>query len=168
MLGWATPINRKPGQVAPLAGPSVSLGVTLGQGLGLWLDFDSLGNADASHGTLLLSGSMMTSTKNGIELGARLGAGTTLVNFDEPAFRDVAGITMRAEAITSYPLDQHWSLSFRPLSFDLLSSDNLGGPIFTWQVRAGLAYRFGPRRAGAPASPGGGAPPPPIAIGGGR
>ncbi len=166
MLGWATPLNRRQGQVAPLAGPSLSVGLALGQGLGLWLDLDSLGNADASHGTLLLSGSMMTATRSGIELGARVGVGTTLVNFDEPAFRDVAGATMRAEAIASYPLGDQWALSFRPLSFDLLSSDNLGGPIFTWQVRAGLAYRFGPRRVGAPASPGG--PPPPVAIGGAR
>ena len=151
LLGWATPINRRQGQVAPLVGPSLSVGLALGRGLGVWLDFDSLGNGDASHGTLLLSGSLTTALGGGLEIGGRVGVGSTLVNFDEPAFRDVAGPTLRAEAIASYPLGDRWALSIRPLSFDLLSSDNLGGPILTWQLRAGLAYRFGPVRA-APAA----------------
>jgi hypothetical protein len=168
LMGWATPLNRKEGQVAPLAGPSISIGAMLKDGLGIWIDFDSMGTADASHGTLLVSGSATSRMSNGIEVGGRIGAGTTLVNFDEPAFRDVAGATVRAEGIATYPLNEHWVLSIRPISFDLLTNDNLGGPILSWQVRIGLAYRFGGTRRAA-ADPAAGPPPPPpppVALGG--
>ena len=153
LLGWATPLNRRSGQVPPMAGPSVSVGLALGNGLGLWLDFDSLGNDDAVHGTLLLSGSMMTALKGGLELGGRLGIGSTLVNFEEPAFRDVAALTLRAEAVAEYALGDRWALWVRPISFDVLSHDALGGPITTWQMRVGLAHRFGPRRGARSAAP---------------
>lgn len=168
LMGWATPINRRQGQVAPLAGPSLSIGATLRTGVGVWVDFDSLGNDDASHGTVLLSGSITTATRSGLELGGRVGIGSTLVNFDEPAFRDVTGPTMRFEAIASYPVSDHWSLSVRPLSFDFLSHDNLGGPIVTWQMRVGVAYRFGPKHGARVKAPAPGPAPAPVPPQGGN
>ena len=71
------------------------------------------------------------------------GIGTTLVNFDEPAFRDVMGATMRVEAIVDYQFGDTWLFWVRPLSFDLLTAADLGGPIATWQMRIGLAYKLG-------------------------
>lgn len=156
MLGLATPVNRRENQVGALAGPSLSLGAVMPHGLMLWLDFDSLGNDDASHGTLTLSAGTMRRLSDKLELGGRLGAGFTLVNFDEPAFRDVTGLNLRAEALVSYSLGERWQLWARPLGFDVLQASQLGGPIVTWQLRAGVAARFGaryPRRA---------APPPPM------
>lgn len=154
LFGYATVLNRRQGQIPPLAGPSLSAGVALPRGAAVWLDLDSLGNDDASHGTILLSAGLLGAVRPGLTLGARVGAGTTLVNFDEPAFRDVSGATLRAEALVVYDLGERWFIAVRPLTFDLLSADNLGGAIVTWQLRAGLAYRFGPRvqRASAPAT----------------
>jgi hypothetical protein len=34
----------------------------------------------------------------------------------------------------------------RPLTIDMLAASELGGPITTYQVRIGIAYRFGSRR----------------------
>jgi hypothetical protein len=162
MLGLATPINRREGQVATLAGPSLSLGVSLSRGAGLWLDFDSLGNADASHGSLTVSGGVLRPFGERLELGGRVGLGLTLVNFDEPAFRDVTGSHVRFEGLLSYRFDDRWQLWIRPISIDVLQHSDLGGPITTWQLRVGVAARFGSRRA----SPGRGrpaAPPPAVA-----
>jgi hypothetical protein len=139
--GFAVPINRRPEQVAMLAGPSVSVGYLFNRA-GVWLDFDSLGNSDATHGTFLLSGSMQSEVRNGLSLGGRVGIGATLVNFDEPAFRDVSGTSFRFEAIADFEISDSWSVWARPFSFDILTAQELGGPITTWQIRAGIAYRF--------------------------
>lgn len=161
LLGWATPLNRRDGQVATLAGPSLSIGVALPSSLGAWLDFDSLGNDDASHGTLALSGGFMHAMNDRLELGGRIGLGFTLVNFDEPAFRDVTGTNVRFEALLNYSLDDRWQLWLRPISIEVLQHSDLGGPITTWQVRLGVAARFGTRMPSArPAGP----PPPPPAM----
>jgi hypothetical protein len=177
MMGLATPLNRPSRQVGTLAGPSLSAGVVLTRELMLWLDFDSLGNDDASHGSLTLSaGAMRTIAGGKLEVGGRLGVGFTLVNFDEPAFRDVTGSNVRAEALINYPLGDRWQLWARPLGFDLLQNSQLGGPIFTWQIRLGVAARFGAgypsaRRAAPPMGPPPMAPPgampAPVAAAGG-
>jgi hypothetical protein len=155
LLGVATPFNRRPEQVATLGGPSLSLGLALAR-FGIWLDLDSLGNRDASHGTVLLSGGMTTVVANRLHIGGRIGVGATLVNFDEPAFRDVAGTTVRFEALVDYRLGDSWALWLRPLTFDTLAAADLGGPITTWQLRIGLGYRFAVGRKRTPAHP----PPP--------
>src|SRR5262249_6698165 len=49
LVGAAAPFNRRRDQVPPLAGGSLSFGFAFRQ-LGFWLDVDSLGNRDASHG----------------------------------------------------------------------------------------------------------------------
>jgi prolipoprotein diacylglyceryltransferase len=143
-VGYAMPMNRPSDQVPSLAGPSLSIGYDLGLA-GVWLDVDSLGNSDASHGTLLLAASYLAPVAPKLHLGGRFGFGTTLVNFDEPAFRDVAGTTIRFEALAEYELAPHWVLALRPLSIDVLDADDLGGPITSYQVRIGVAYRFAPR-----------------------
>jgi hypothetical protein len=143
------PINRRPDQVPGLAGPSISIGYAFDR-LALWLDVDSYGNTDASHGTLLASVGALSATGSKLKLGGRAGIGATLVNFDEPAFNDVVGTSLRIEAIVEYALGASWVLWARPLSFDTLIAADLGGPITTWQARIGLAYRLGATRS-APA-----------------
>jgi prolipoprotein diacylglyceryltransferase len=149
LFGLATPFNRRSDQVATLGGGSVSVGLVMAR-FGVWLDFDSLGNRDASHGTLLLSGSMLVPVADHLHIGGRVGLGATLVNFDDPAFRDVAGTALRFEAIVEYSLGESWALWLRPLSFDILTAADLGGPIATWQTRIGLGYRFSTGRRAAP------------------
>ena len=98
---------------------------------------------DASHGTLLFSAgvlSRVSGTK--LRIGGRIGAGPTLVNFDEPAFHDTGGTAVRFEAIGEITLAKNLRLAVRPLTFDILSSRDLGGPITTWQSRVGLVYSF--------------------------
>ena len=156
LLGWATSINRREGQVASLAGPTLSVGLALASGLGVWLDFDSLGNDDASHGTLAISGGLMRPLAKNLEIGARLGLGFTMVNFDEPVFRDVTATNIRFEALANYQLSERWQIWIRPLSIEALQSSQLGGPITTLQFRLGVAARFGQRhgeRATSPQSP---------------
>ena len=107
---------------------------------GLWLDFDSYGNSDASHGTLLVSGSLATETATGLSIGGRVGFGGTLVNFNDPVFRDVSGTDFRFEATVEYAIGSSFVVWARPLSFDVLTASSLGGPIMTWQFRAGIAF----------------------------
>ena len=162
----AVPVNRRAGQVSALAGPSFSMGLT-GEVLGVWIDLDSLGNRDASHGTLLVSAgilSRVTGTK--LRIGGRIGAGPTLVNFHETAFHDTGGATVRFELLGEIALAKNLRLAVRPLTFDILSSRDLGGPITTWQTRVGLVYSFDIRSARAPSprpQPPLGPPPPPYA-----
>jgi phosphatidylglycerol:prolipoprotein diacylglycerol transferase len=166
LLGTAVPINRRADQVATLAGGTLTGGLTFGH-FGAWLDLQSFANRDASHGTLLLSASFMTEVATNVQIGGRFGAGATLVNFKDPVFRDAGGSTLRFEGVIEYELSPVWSLWARPLSFDILSATALGGPIVTWQLQLGVAYRFavgGHRTALPPPPPSGappGAPPPP-------
>jgi hypothetical protein len=88
-------------------------------------------------------------------IGGRVGVGATLVNFNDPAFRDVVGTTGRFEAMVDVRLGDSWVLWLRPLAIDVLSAADLGGPIASWQARLGLAYRvsFGRPATAAAAAP---------------
>jgi hypothetical protein len=154
LIGAAAPFNRRRDQVATLGGGSISIGLGFGQ-LGMWLDLDSFGNRDASHGTILLSGGLAVPVSSHLSIGGRFGLGATLVNFDDPAFRDVVGTTGRFEAMVDYRLGESWVLWLRPLALDVLSAADLGGPIASWQARLGVAYQFtfGRRTAIAPPPP---------------
>ncbi len=152
LLGLAMPVNRRPEQVPSLGGPSLSIGYALDR-VGLWLDFDSYGNADAAHGTLLLSAGVLSAISPALSLGGRAGLGPTLVSFDEPAFEDVVGTSFRIEALAEYALGGSWVLWARPLSFDTLVAADLGGPNTTWQMRIGLGYRVGASRRSNGARP---------------
>jgi hypothetical protein len=160
LLDVATPLNRRPNQIATLGGTSLSIGFQPGR-FGVWLDFDALSNAEASHDTLLAAVGFTLRPTSRLMLGARSAVGVTLVNFKDPAFRDVAGGTFRLEAIAEYAFLRHWALWVRPLTIDMVSAPELGGPITTYQFRIGVAYRFGPSSAPRPASPPPFAPPPP-------
>lgn len=142
LLGFATPVNRRADQVPALAGGTLSISWA-GPNVGIGLDFDSYGNTDASHGTLLLAGSFGGKVNPKLTIGGRFGVGATLVNFDEPAFQDVSGTTVRFEGTLEYALGTSWMLWLRPLSIDILTAAELGGPITTYQMRFGAAYRFG-------------------------
>jgi prolipoprotein diacylglyceryltransferase len=151
LVGAAAPFNRRRDQVATLAGGSASIGFGY-RALGAWLDLDSFANRDARHGTLLVSGGAVFRVARHLEIGGRVGVGATLVNFDDPAFRDVVGTTGRFEAMVDVRLGESWLLWIRPLALDVLSAADLGGPIATWQARLGLAYQFQfGRRTPAPA-----------------
>jgi prolipoprotein diacylglyceryltransferase len=163
LFGMAAPLNRRENQVATLGGGSLSIGYLPGR-FGLWLDVDALSNREASHDTFLAAVSFTQRPTRRLMIGARSGIGVTLVNFKDPAFRDVAGMTYRLEAIVEYAYLRHWALWVRPLAIDLLSASELGGPITTYQFRFGVAYRFGSRRnAVRPADPPP-TPPPPLPL----
>lgn len=139
---FAMPVDRRADQVSSLGGLSLSAGILRNQ-RGAWLDLDSLGNRDASHGTILLSGGVLARLHGSkLSLGGRAGIGATLVNFDEPAFRDAGGAALRFEALAEYALSDRWLVHLRPLSIDILSAADLGGPVTTWQIRAGVAYQL--------------------------
>ena len=154
LVGGAGVFNRRPEQVPPLAGASASIGLGYRQ-LGMWLDLDSLANRDARHGTVLASGGASFSITSRLAIGGRVGVGATLVNFNDPAFRDVVGTTGRFEAVVDVRLGESWVLWLRPLALDVLSAADLGGPIASWQARLGLAYRvsFGRPATAVPAAP---------------
>jgi hypothetical protein len=152
LLGGATPLNRRSNQVETLAGGSLSIGYMPGW-LGFWLDVDSMSNADATHTGVLAAVSVTRRPIPDLMLGARFGVGVTQVNFKDAAFQDVVGAAWRAEAILEYAFVRHWALWVRPLSIDTLTAAELGGPITTYQVRLGVAYRFGSRRNARPPAP---------------
>src|SRR6185436_126165 len=79
-------------------------------------------------------------------LGMRVGIGGTSVDFADAAFEDVVGMTYRLDGIVEYAVQRHWALWVRPLTIDMLDAAELGGPILTYQIRLGIAYRFGSRR----------------------
>ena len=69
------------------------------------------------------------------------------MNFKDPVFRDVAATTVRVEALVEYDVSYSWAIWVRPITVDTITAPDLGGPITTFQIRAGVAYRFGGRRA---------------------
>jgi len=165
MLGVATPLNRPAGQVATLDGPSLSIGYLPGR-FGLWLDLDALSSSEASHTTLLAAVSYARRPIRPLMLGVRTGIGRTRVDFTDAAFGDVGGMTYRLDAIVEYAVRRHWALWVRPLTIDMLDASELGGPITTYQMRLGIAYRFGSRRNARPAGQQPAPPPPrPVPLG---
>ena len=69
----------------------------------------------------------------------------THVNFMDPTFADVTASTFRIDAVAEYVMTHNWVLWIRPLTIDVVSAPELGGPITTLQFRRGVAYRFGER-----------------------
>jgi len=164
LFGVATPLNRRANQVPTLGGTSLSIGFQPGV-FGVWLDFDALSNSEASHDTLLATVGLTLRPTPRLMLGARSGIGLTLVNFKDPAFRDVSGKTLRVEAIAEYAFLRNWALWVRPFAMEMLDASELGGPIVTYQFRIGVAYRFGsrsPARPPVPPPPSLPPPPPPM------
>ena len=145
MLGVATPLNRRADQIATLDGPSLSFGFLPGR-FGLWIDLDALSSSEASHTTVLAAVSYARRPIRSLMLGFRVGVGATRVDFADAAFEDVGAMTYRLDALVEYAVQRHWALWVRPLTIDMLDAGELGGPILSYQLRLGIAYRFGSRR----------------------
>jgi hypothetical protein len=159
LFGIATPLTRRADQVPTLTGASLSIGWLPGR-FGAWLDVDSFASSEASHSTVLAAVSYTYRPTRSLMFGVRSGVGLTMVDFNDRAFRDVTGETVRLEAMVEYAPVRHWVLWVRPLTVDLLSAADLGGAIVSSQVRIGVAYRFGSRRNARPAPPSPSLPPP--------
>ncbi|MEO8841248.1 MAG: prolipoprotein diacylglyceryl transferase family protein [Kofleriaceae bacterium] len=155
LIGGATALNRPGEQVADLSGATLSFGFIPGR-FGFWLDLDRFSNNDAAHDTAIASVSFEPRVTPHLWIGARAGLGITHVNFMAPTFADVTASTFRLEAVAEYVMAHNWVLWIRPLTIDVVSAAELGGPITTLQFRAGVAYRFGDRGHGVAAPP----PPP--------
>jgi prolipoprotein diacylglyceryltransferase len=155
LLGGATALNRPGEQVPDLSGATLSFGFIPGR-FGFWLDVDRLTNNDASHDTAIASVSFVPRVTPHLWIGARAGIGITRVNFVDPMFADVTATNFRIDAVAEYVMNHNWVLWIRPLTIDVVSAAELGGPITTLQFRAGVAFRFGDRGTGVAAPP----PPP--------
>ena len=158
LFGGASALNRPGEQVPDLSGTTLSFGYIPGR-FGFWLDVDRLTNNEASHDTAIASVSFIPRVTPHLWIGARAGIGITRVNFMSPTFADVTASTFRVDAVAEYVMNHNWVLWIRPLTIDVASAADLGGPITTFQFRAGIAYRFGERgnRVAAP-------PPPPAPM----
>jgi prolipoprotein diacylglyceryltransferase len=141
LAGIEVPINRRADQVPALSGGTVSAGYGIGH-IGVWLDYDSYNSSEAHHTTGLVSGSF-TQTFGKWSFGGRLGFGATSVTFKDMSFSGATGPVVRLEGTADYRLGTSWTVWARLTPFDVLSSTELGGPIVTYQMRIGLAYRFG-------------------------
>jgi prolipoprotein diacylglyceryltransferase len=144
LLGGATSLNRPGEQVPDLSGASLSLGYIPGR-FGLWLDFDRFSNDVAAHDTAIASVSFAPRITPHLWIGARAGIGVTRVNFMSDTFSDVTASDVRLDAVAEYVMNHNWVLWIRPLTVDVVSAAELGGPITTLQFRAGVAFRFGER-----------------------
>jgi len=86
--------------------------------------------------------------------------GFVWVDFDDQAFDDVRAVSFRGGPCADWYLGEHVVLMVRPLTLDLVSSEENGGPISSYQLRFGIGYRTRSRRGrlavvrrASPASP---------------
>ena len=143
LLGGATALNRTGERVPDLTGATLSFGFIPGR-FGFWMDLDKLTNSEASHDSAIASVSFIPRFTPHLWIGARAGLG---VNFMNPVFGDVTASTFRIDAVAEYVMAHNWVLWIRPLTIDVVSSQELGS-ITTCQFRLGVAYRFGERGSG--------------------
>ena len=144
LLGGATAVNRTGEQFPDLSGASLSLGYIPGR-FGLWFDLDRFSNSDATHDSAIASVSFIPRVTPHLWIGARAGIGMTRVSFMNPVFSNIIASDVRIDAVAEVVMNHNWVLWVRPLSIDVATAAELGGPITTLQFRAGLAYRFGER-----------------------
>ncbi|MEO8551103.1 MAG: prolipoprotein diacylglyceryl transferase family protein [Kofleriaceae bacterium] len=144
LLTGATSVNRPGEQVPDLGGGTLSFGFIPGR-FGLWVDVDWLKNSEASHDGAVMSVSFIPRVTPHLWIGARAGIGATRVNFMNDAFTDVLASDVRLDAVAELVMNHNWVVWVRPLTIDVISAEELGGPITTFQFRAGVAYRFGER-----------------------
>ncbi|HET9987822.1 MAG TPA: hypothetical protein VFQ65_04865, partial [Kofleriaceae bacterium] len=152
LIGGATAVNRPGEQVPDLSGESLSLGYIPGR-FGLWFDLDRFSNSDATHDTALASVSFVPRITPHLWIGARAGIGVTRVSFMNPAFASVTASDVRIDAVAELVMNHNWVVWVRPLTVDVATAAELGGPITTLQFRAGIAYRFGERGHAVAAPP---------------
>ncbi|HUS64793.1 MAG TPA: prolipoprotein diacylglyceryl transferase family protein [Kofleriaceae bacterium] len=154
-LAAAAPLNRRDEQVPPLAGGSVTVGLSLGP-TSLELDLMSIASSVAVHQSASLAVAMRRSVNERFLIGGRVGFGGTIVNFDDPAFADVGSPHMRLGAEVELALGDSWALTARPLELDLMGARAMGGPLWTYSIQLGVTFRArlgGKKEAARPAPP---------------
>jgi hypothetical protein len=149
-LTSAMAINRRADQVPLLGGVSIGGAVVIAPRLAFGLELDSLGNSVATHTAGLLTVSVRWPVTPAITMAGKLGVGLTEVDFREPAFGDELASGFRAGLDVDVMLTDRIALVVRPITFDLTSSPDLGGPIVTYQFRVGVGYRIRPGPAPVP------------------
>ncbi len=146
-LVGAAALNRRERQVPALGGASLTGGVGFGL-LGVEIDLVSVANEVAAHqsaSVVLVLGGQVGSR---LLASGRVGLGFNVVDFDDPAFEDVGSRDARAGFELGFALSPHWWLIARPIEIDVIEARALGGPIWSYQIQLGVAYRFGPGTGG--------------------
>ena len=151
-LVGAAALNRRERQVPALGGASLTGGVGFGM-LGVEIDLVSVASEVAAHqsatAVLVLGGPVGSR----LLASGRVGLGFNVVDFDDPAFEDVGSRDARAGLELGFALSPHWWLIARPIEIDVIEARALGGPIWTYQLQIGVAYRFGPGTGAAATGP---------------
>lgn len=153
LVGTSLPLNRRSNQVPQLSGGALTGNVELRPGIAVGVDLDSVANSVATHVSLGAFAGFRRQVHPRLDVGVRGGLGFTYVDFQDESFLDVATMFVRVGATAEWSLSERWKVLVRPMSFDVVNSAELGGPIVAYQFHAGVTYRFGGSRAPAPSSP---------------
>ena len=157
-LAAGAPLNRRDQQVPAMGGASLTAELDLGR-IAFGLDLASMANAVAAHQSAMLVFGAGHALTDSLSAAGRVGLGMTLVNFEDPAFADVATAGLRLGGELEYAVARHWAITVRPMEIDLIDARTLGGPIVSYQFQLGLTFRGGGR--GRPADRAPAATPPP-------
>ncbi len=141
-IGASSSINRREEQIPALTGGTLSATLFVQPTLGVGVDIDSMVSGVAAHRAFLFGAHLETPLRPEVTLSVRGGIGFTLVDFDDPAFRDVLTGGMRVQASGSWWLNPRWALFASPLALDVITHTDIGGAIVSYQFRLGLTYRL--------------------------
>ena len=142
-LVGAAALNRRERQVPSLGGASLTGGVDFGL-LGVEVDLVSVASDVAAHQSASVVLVVGGPVGGRFSVSGRAGLGYNVVDFEDPAFEDVGSRDARAGLELGFALSPHWWLIARPIEIDVIEARALGGPIWTYQIQIGVAYRFGP------------------------
>ncbi len=142
-LVGAAALNRRERQVPSLGGASLTGGVDFGL-LGVEVDLVSVASDVAAHQSASVVLVVGGPVGGRVSVSGRAGLGYNVVDFEDPAFEDVGSRDARAGLELGFALSPHWWLIARPIEIDVIEARALGGPIWTYQIQIGVAYRFGP------------------------
>ncbi len=142
-LVGAAALNRRERQVPSLGGASLTGGVGFGL-LGVELDLVSVASDVAAHQSASIVLVVGGPVGDRFMASGRVGLGFNVVDFADPAFEDVGSRDARVGFELGFALSPHWWLIARPVEIDVIEARALGGPIWTYQIQVGVAYRFGP------------------------
>ena len=142
-LVGAAALNRRERQVPSLGGASLTGGVGFGL-LGVELDLVSVASDVAAHQSASVVLVVGGPVGDRFMASGRVGLGFNVVDFADPAFEDIGSRDARVGFELGFALSPHWWLIARPVEIDVIEARALGGPIWTYQIQLGAAYRFGP------------------------
>jgi len=142
-LVGAAALNRRERQVPSLGGASLTGGVGFGL-LGVEIDLVSVASEVAAHQSASVVLVVGGPVGGRVTAHGRIGLGYNVVDFEDPAFEDVGSRDARAGIELGFALSPRWWLIARPIEIDVIEARELGGPIWTYQIQLGVAYRFGP------------------------